>query len=208
MANTRNINLPAGFQLFRGTKISTADNYTRNTPVYFTFGNNGWRAANAAYAKGTNEKVFTFETIKPLKLLRMDTLRGIKYLKNSIKTNKADVITQIDKRFKYDDITKKVIRSSVARHDLMIAKAVCNAGYDGYYSEELFTKYKQSFHPEIVLCGAGTKVKHYGSVKSTGSSPRTPRTPSTPSTPRTPRTPSTPRTPRGFGSGLARKLEM
>lgn len=181
--NSVTINLPKNFELYRGTKRMMADNYTRPTPVYFLFGNNGYGIANRAYASGFNENVFTFKTSKPLKLLRMDTERGLNKLKKTLNKDEIDIL---ERRFKYDPEIDEVRRHSAARKDKMIAGYVCRAGYDGYYAgkmPQLKYRTKDLFHQEIVLCNAKDKVEPVVTRIANQGSPKTPRTPRTPGSP-------------------------
>ena len=187
------------------------------TFTYFTYGKRGKSISEQEYSRYQGSKVRTYKTTKPLKLLKLNTVAGVNYLRNKMA---KDVTKALNSSFSVSD-KKIVTRNSVKNSNNQVAGAMCRfAGYDGYITKRMKGKNFSTFHPEIVLCNPAGKLKGAGSRSSTvppkvGLHARAPskRSPGTPKTspirrlgtpktsPRTPRTPNrktpnaSPRTP-------------
>lgn len=150
------IELPKNVELYRGT--NKPNNFKRNDPVYFLYGNNGYMKAMNAYTstKRPDSNVFTFKTSRCVKLLNMGNPNVIKKLLHIFSDNKT-IIYALEKAFIIEN--NKVLRYSKKGSDLIVAKAICLLDVDGYVSPKLpRTDSSRLFHQEIVLCNAKNKV--------------------------------------------------
>ena len=190
------------------------------TFTYFTYGKRGKSISEQEYSRYQGSKVRTYKTTKPLKLLKLNTVAGVNYLRNKIAKDVPNALKALKNSFPING-KKIVTRNSVKNSNNQVAGAMCRfAGYDGYITKRMKGKNFSTFHPEIVLCNPAGKLKGAGSRSSTvppkvGLHARAPskRSPGTPKTspirrlgtpktsPRTPRTPNrktpnaSPRTP-------------
>lgn len=145
--------------LYRGTHDPY--NYRRTLPVYFTYGENGENIARRLYtsSKRPDTEVYTFTPKRALKLLDMSRASSIMYLKKVYKEN-SSVVEAISKTFILQNQYTAVVRRSKKELDYIVATAVCNAGFDGYYSPKM-RKHKEArynMHQEIAICNAEYKI--------------------------------------------------
>lgn len=145
--------------LYRGT--NDPFDYKRDIPIYFLYGNNGENLARRLYTstKRPNTNVFMYLPLKPLKLLDMSRAKSIQFLREKYNNNEH-ILNAIDKTFILQNQYTAVIRHSKKQLDYIVARAVCDAGFDGYYSPKLRkVKSENPMHQEIALCDAENKIK-------------------------------------------------
>ena len=199
------------------------------TFTYFTYGKRGKSTSEQEYSRYQGSKVRTYKTTKPLKLLKLNTVAGVNYLRNKMAKDVTNTLNEQKKKdlnaltksfpIQAKEGKKMVTRNSVIKYNNRVAGAMCRLGYDGYITKQMNGQNYSKFHPEIVLCKPAGKLKGAGSRPSTvppkvGLHARAPskRSPGTPKTSpirrlgtpnaspqKSPKTPKTPKTSRQLG---------
>ena len=210
-----------GQKLYRTGKTNQGTN-NKTKFTYFTYdlpNENGRHISEQEYSRSEGSRVRTYKTTKPLKLLKLNTVAGVNYLRNKMAKDVTNVLNKqkkgeskaLSSSFSVND-KNIVTRHSKQNCNNQVAGAMCRlAGYDGYITKRMKGKNVSTFHPEIVLCKPADKLKVIDNSR-TEQAPRAPpkrrptRGPETPKTspirrlgtPKTsPKTPNaSPKTPR------------
>ena len=125
-------------KIYRGSPSFTMDSVFRAGEIYYFSPN-----AEAAEQYGV---VFEFTPTIQHKLLALDDADTRKSLYDSSPLN---IQTILRENYGYG---KGDIRDSVFEKDNMLAKYLCQQGYDGYATNIMVTELGGNFHQEIVLC--------------------------------------------------------
>jgi len=148
--------IPKGTVLYRGESSINESTYelpSSEYPVFFGFD------------KDDIEKnygiTYQFTTKKEIRCIAIDLLNTSSpfYVKSpqdikDILMGNYGLVENMD--------SKSKIRLSESDKDKTLAKYVCDSGYDGYAIPNMNTKFS-TFHAEIALCNASTKVNQPGS---------------------------------------------
>lgn len=156
--------------LFRGTRVR--NDYMRNGPVYFLYNSNGRNIAERSYTGGGGS-VYNYRVSRNLKLLDMGNPDSIRYLMNKVKNTKES--NNLMRSFRLSENGREIYRNSDAARDLIVAKLVCDLGYDGYIAPKLKksknTSKNDMFHQEIVICSPKNKVNHEDDIQNKHNDP-------------------------------------
>ena len=148
-----NKNIPANTTLVRAN--ASNGNASNKNHTYFMYGNNAVNKVTNEYAKYQGNKIHTYVTKKPLKLINMSKVNSIKMLLNSANEN-AELA--IKKSFRISN--NKVLRKSKLKHDVVVSRLLCKLGYDGYYAPRMDRPNGGKFHQEIMLCNPRDKIRY------------------------------------------------
>ena len=148
--------IPKGTILYRGESSVNKPTYElpdSEYPVFFGF------------VKDDIEKnygiTYQFTTKQDIRCIAIDLLnKNSPFYKNSppeikkILKKNYGLVENID--------SKDKIRLSESKNDKELAKYVCDSGYDGYAAPNMETQF-DTFHAEIALCDASSKINQPGS---------------------------------------------
>ena len=137
--------LPINTLLYRGVNM--------NKPVIPLYNSlYKWFMPDAIYAKIYGNVIYTYQTTKPLLLIKMN-LNNIKYLLHMAESNnRDDVVNALVTSFNIID--NHIIRISEYETDATIMQYLCENNIQGYIATELPKNYEATnlFHPEIAIC--------------------------------------------------------
>lgn len=154
MNNLTTIN--KNFTLIRAD--STNGSLSNKNHTYFMYDTNATELVTNQYTKYEGNKIHTYKTTAPLKLLNVSNPNTIKFLLSQ--TQNENTLKSIQKSFRLRENNKKIVRSSKVGYDIKVSKFICSLGYDGYYASKLPQKYgTKLFHQEIMLCNPKDKLR-------------------------------------------------
>ncbi len=136
------------------TKIFRGDNN-----MYNSYNNNHLLTGTYKFFGFSREEVETygvayeFETLNPLKLVRLDDEATREHIYN----NSNEEIQRILK-INYGH-NEKNIRYSESSSDYKMSSFLCNTGYDGYMIEQMNTNMGGTFHREMCICNPKKNVR-------------------------------------------------
>lgn len=149
------INFNKNQKLYRvATKPVAASNKT----AYFMFGSTGLNKTQKYYSKAQGSYVYTYKTTRPLRLMKLDNIKSVKYLLNEAhKQGNNNIKNSIAKSFEI--VNNRVVRNSQTNRNRAVANFVCSLGrFDGYIANELNKTEGGLFHQELVLCDPFEKI--------------------------------------------------
>jgi len=143
--------IPQGTSLYRGESSINQPTYKLAKSEYPTF---------FGFVKDDIEKnygiTYEFTTNTEIRCIAIDLLKeNSPFYVNSSKDKDIQKIL----RSNYGLLTKK--RLSESDNDKILANYVCDLGYDGYAIQNMETEF-DTFHAEIALCNASTKLNQPG----------------------------------------------
>lgn len=146
---------PANSQLYRGSSKHVNNS---NNISYFIYGNNASKKVEDLYVKYQGDRVYEYQTKKPMNLIAMNNRDTVRALMNTTENQK--IKNAIMETFRVNN-SKNVKRNSNANLNRAVARHICAIGYDGYIAGEMKKGNSNNvFHREIVLCKPSEKIRY------------------------------------------------
>lgn len=145
------VNFKKNSNLYRVARNPVA---ASNKTAYFMFGKTAFNKTQQYYSKASGSYVYTYKTTKALRLIKLDTIKSVKFLLNEAVNN--SVRNKINGSFKI--VKNRVVRNSNMIRNKAVSNFVCSLGFDGYIANELNKTEGGLFHQELVLCNPFEKI--------------------------------------------------
>lgn len=151
-----------GSLLYRGSSknVNNSNNisyfiYDKNTPNYSV------DKIKDLYVKYQGNRIYQYKTKRPLNLVKMNNKQTVSDLGKT--TENENIKNAIEETFRLNN-SNNVKRNSNKNRNAVVARHICQLGYDGYIADEMKkgSLGKSLFHREIVLCKPREKINYIG----------------------------------------------
>lgn len=170
-------NTPNKGRLNKGSNVyrsSTRQINTNDLMAYFMFGNTGKNKVQEYYSNAQGSKVYTYTLKTNPKLIKMNSVHTVKTILD--RTNNQNIKNAILESFSIVNFgnNKRIVRSSQTKRNAVVAKYICDLGYDGYIANAMNKVEGGLFHQELVLCKPYNKLNNNPEVSLSSQAPSAP----------------------------------
>jgi len=142
--------------------------------AYFMFGNTGKNKVQEYYSNAQGSKVYTYKLTSNPKLIKMNSVHTVRTILNRTKNQRIRNAILESFSIVNSGNNKRIVRSSDAKRNAVVAKYICELGYDGYIANTMPKIEGGLFHQELVLCKPYNKLNNKPEVSLSSQAPGVP----------------------------------
>ena len=170
-------NTPNKGSLNKGSEVyrsSTRQVGEKDLLAYFMFGNTGKNKVQKYYSNAQSSKVYTYKLKNTPNLIKMNSVHTVETILK--RTNNNNIRNAILGSFSIMNSgnSKRIVRSSKTNRDAIVAKYICDLGYDGYIANTMNKVEGGLFHQELVLCTPYKKLNINPEISGSSEPPAAP----------------------------------
>jgi len=142
--------------------------------AYFMFGKTGKNKVQEYYSNAQGSKVYTYKLTTNPKLIKMNSVHTLKTILE--RTSNQSIKNAILESFSIVNFgnNKRIVRSSKTERNAVVAKYICELGYDGYIANSMNKVEGGLFHQELVLCKPYNKLNKNPEISLSSQAPSAP----------------------------------